>query len=177
MALIDPQGKLFGKINVIDAVVVLAVVLAGVGFALTRLGSGTGRVLSQATAPVEVDMLIRSLSIGDPSIFAPDKKTAVVIRNQPAGELTIRRVKVLPHLVTLAIDGKPQSIPDPGDPYGRDYVITLGGTADVTADGLVLGRVKAKIGTPIEIEGYKYIVRGSIVDVRQLAAASGNGKP
>lgn len=166
MALLDSQGKLFGKVNIIDGLIVTAGIVAV--FALVFLRSGTEAQLSQERKSVEVDMLIRSLSIANPGIFEPGKQTAVVIRNQPAGNLTIRRVKTQPHLISLVVNNKVTNILDPDDPYGRDYLITLTGTADVTGDGLVLGRVKAKVGTPIEIEGYKYIVKGGIVDVREV---------
>ncbi|UFP93964.1 DUF4330 domain-containing protein [Gloeobacter morelensis] len=172
MALIDPQGRLFGKINVIDAVVVAAVILALFAFLLSRGGSQAQIATQGGEQPVEVDMLIRSLSIGDPNVFPVGKPTSVIIRNQPAGELTIRRVRVIPHLVPVVIGSEIRNIQDPGDPYGRDYVVTLAGDASATGDGLVIGRVKAKIGTPIEIEGFKYILRGSIVDVRQLEKPS-----
>lgn len=164
-ALIDPQGKLFGKVNIIDALVVLALLLGGLAFVFLRTGTSTQ--ISEVTAPVEIDMIIRSLSVGDPRVFEVGKETSVVIRNQPAGNLTILKVKTLPHQVTLVVNGSVKTVSDPSDPYGKDFVVTLGGTAIVTKDGLVIGRVKAKIGTPVEIEGYKYILKGSIVDVRK----------
>lgn len=167
-ALIDSKGKLFGKVNIIDALVVLALLL-GIG-AFVFLRTGTSKQISQVTAPVEIDMIIRSLSVGDPKVFEVGKETSVVIRNQPAGNLKILNVKTLPHQVTLVVNGAVKTVADPSDPYGKDFVLTLGGTATVTNDGLVIGRVKAKIGTPVEIEGYKYILKGSIVDVRKQAA-------
>jgi hypothetical protein len=173
--LIDSQGKLFGRINIVDATVLLAVLAAL--FAFVFLRSDTSAQLSQERTPVEVDMLVRSLSIADPGIFEPGKETSVVIRNQPAGNLAIRRVKIQPHLVPLVINNRVTTIEDPDDPYGRDYVITLAGMADVTGDGLVIGRVKAKVGTPIEIEGYRYIVRGGIVDVRRTKAIAAQRTP
>jgi len=36
----------------------------------------------------------------------------------------------------------------------------------VTDDGLVLGDSKIKVGVPIELEGFKYRLKGSIIDVR-----------
>lgn len=165
-ALIDSQGKLFGKVNIIDAVVLLAFLLGVLAFVFLR--TGTTAQISQVTAPVEVDMIIRSLSVGDPKVFEVGKETSVVIRNQPAGNLKIMKVKILPHQVTLVVNDNVKTVNDPSDPYGKDFVVTLGGTANVTNDGLVIGRVKAKIGTPMEIEGYKYILKGSIVDVRKL---------
>ncbi|AGY58363.1 DUF4330 domain-containing protein [Gloeobacter kilaueensis] len=165
MALIDPEGRLFGKVNIIDAVVVTAIVIAIFAYVLSR-GSGKAEVAQAGNQPVEVDMLIRNLSIGDPKVFAIGKETQVVIRNQPAGSLTIGKVKVIPHLIPVVVNSRIENIPDPADPYGRDYLVTLLGTASTTDDGLIIGRVKAKIGTPIEIEGFKYVLKGGIVDVR-----------
>lgn len=171
MAFIDSEGRLFGKINVIDAAVVGALVLAVFAFVVLRGSSSGGAQMVSETQRVEVDMLIRSLSIGDPKVFPVGKDTQVVIRNQPAGSLRIERVKVIPHLIPVVIGNQIKNIPDPSEPYGNDYVVTMSGNANVTADGLVIARIKAKIGTPIEIEGFKYVLRGGIIDVRTVGAS------
>jgi hypothetical protein len=45
-------------------------------------------------------------------------------------------------------------------------LMTLGGNAQITDDGPVLGNNKVKIGTPIEVEGLTYRFNASIVEVR-----------
>ena len=44
--------------------------------------------------------------------------------------------------------------------------MTLREKAQLTDDAIVLGGNKIKVGVPIDIEGFKYRLRGSIVDVR-----------
>ena len=50
--------------------------------------------------------------------------------------------------------------------YSSDMLMTLGGNANITDDGPVLGNNKIKIGTPIELEGQTYRFNATIVEVR-----------
>jgi hypothetical protein len=45
-------------------------------------------------------------------------------------------------------------------------ILTLGGQAEVTATGAVLGGQKVKIGTLIELEGTDYDFNTSVIAVR-----------
>jgi len=58
------------------------------------------------------------------------------------------------------------SDPRPEMGYSADMLMTLGGNAQITDDGPVLGNNKVKIGTPIEVEGLTYRFNASIVEVR-----------
>ena len=72
-----------------------------------------------------------------------------------------------------APDGKSVlALPDPSEPFGKDLVVTIREKALRTEDGFVFGDSKVKVGTPIELEGFSYRLRGSIVDIRAQADVS-----
>jgi hypothetical protein len=39
-----------------------------------------------------------------------------------------------------------------------------------TEDGIIWGGQKLKVGVPIDVEGFKYRLRGSVLDVRMVDA-------
>lgn len=70
--IIDNKGKLFGKINVIDFLLILLVVLAVAFFAVKFVGGGAGAPASAETVRVEYyaeevsDFVVDCIRVGDP---------------------------------------------------------------------------------------------------------------
>ncbi len=172
MAILDSKGRLFGKVSILDfgAALVILLVIVGIFF----FPGTTGSVAQVGeTKPVEVDLIVRGLSVRDPEAllnqFNEQKKTRIIIRNQPYGEVDIKSVQPLPQ--TLAVpqpDGTVKELPDPraATAFSTDFLMSLSGQGRVTQDGLVLGNSKIKIGTPVELEGTDYNFRASVIDVR-----------
>jgi hypothetical protein len=173
MRIIDSKGRLFGKISILDlgaALVILAVII---GIFVVPGTSGTSTIAQVREQPVEVDVLVRGLSVRNPEAlihdFKTDKKTNIVIRNQPAGEAEIVNVNTLPRTVIVPQpDGSAKALADPRPEtqYSQDMIITLGGKAQMTDTGAVMGNQKVKIGTLIELEGQNYNFNTSVIEVR-----------
>ncbi|HEY9855765.1 MAG TPA: DUF4330 domain-containing protein [Stenomitos sp.] len=163
--MIDNQGRLFGKLNLLDFTVVLVVVAVVMGGMLARAGKAGVNQQLKGEAMAEFDLFIRG-GVSDPSIFKEGEKTFITIRNQPYAALTIRKVRVTPRTITVPVSGGVKAYPDPSEPYSKDVLLTLREKAQLTDDAIVLGGNKVKVGVPIDVEGFKYRLRGSIVDVR-----------
>lgn len=172
MAILDKQGRLFGKLSIVDvgAIAVISLTLIGLFLVPSNTGTSIAQIVSAETKPVEVEMLVRGLSVVDPdNLIKAGEKPNIIIRNQPRGKVTVKVVKLLvPKIPVPKADGTLNIIPDPrlDETYGRDFAIILGANAKVTADGIILESEKVKVGTPIEIESAKYIMRGSVMAVR-----------
>ncbi len=67
--------------------------------------------------------------------------------------------------------GSLQTVTDPADPYGYDYLVTLKDHALFTEDGFVTEGIKVKIGLNIEVEGKDYRVPGMIIAVNDTDSA------
>jgi len=176
MKLIDSHGRLFGKISVLDigAAIVIAMVAAAI-FVWPGTGSGSIAQVTVNTQPVEVDTIVRGLSVRDPAQFVEmlqsDGKTNIIIRNQPYGQVDLKAVEEVPRMVDVPQpDGSVIALPDPrtDELYSVNLIVTLAGNAQVTDDGVVFGNSKVKIGTPIELEGLTYNFNSSTIDVRIL---------
>lgn len=171
MAILDSKGRLFGKVSILDVGAALVILLVIVGIFFFPGTSGSVAQLS-GTKPVEVDVIVRGLSVRQPEVlmsqFKQEKKTNIIIRNQPYGQVDIKSVQELPR--TLAVPQPDGSVKERSDPransFSLDMMMTLGGQGTVTKDGIVLGNSKIKIGTPVELEGMDYRFNASIIDVR-----------
>ncbi|MEQ9553559.1 MAG: DUF4330 domain-containing protein [Coleofasciculus sp. G3-WIS-01] len=174
MSILDSKGRLFGKISILDlgAALVILLVIVGIFFFPGTSGSVAQLPGTSTTKPVQVDLVVRGLSVRNPedlmAQFREEKKTNIVIRNQPYGQVDILSVKELPRLLVIPQpDGSAKALPDPrSDTFSTDMVITLGGQATITDNGPVLGNSKIKIGTPVELEGKNYNFNASVIQVR-----------
>ncbi len=175
MKLLDSKGRLFGKVSILDLGAALIIFLVIVGIFVVPGKSGVSTIAQMAKKPIEVDVIVRGLGVRNPESFIEQfndsQKTKIVIRNQPAGEVEIKAVQPLPRTTVVPQpDGSVKALPDPRPEvvFFKDMILTLGGQAQITDTGAVLGNQKVKIGTLIELEGKDYNFNTSTIDVRIL---------
>jgi hypothetical protein len=169
---IDKQGRLFGLVHVLDlgAIALILLVLIGVVIVPGNGGYSIAQLLTAETRPVAVDMIVRGLSAKEPEkLIQAGDKVSIIIRNQPRGEVTVKSVSfAVPKVLVTQNQGQAIALPDPRavETFQTDVAIVLTGNAKVTEDGVIFGNEKVKVGTAIDIEGPKYIMRGSTMGVR-----------
>ncbi len=171
MKLIDKQGRLFGKISILDIGAILVILLVVGGIFFLPGNSGSVAKVGKTTKPVQLDILVRGLSAREPQKVIQDmkknQKTKIVIRNQPYGEINIENIQQLERLVAVPQpDGSVKALPDPTNQFSANLLITVAGQANITDSGPVLGNSKLKIGIPVELEGRTYNFNASVIDVR-----------
>lgn len=173
MAILDSQGRLFGKINLLDLGAALVILLVLIGIFFYPGTSGSVAQVNNVVKPVEIDLIVRGLNVRDPERlfdngFAKGNKTNIVIRNQPHGSLEIESVQQLPRTMLVPQpDGTLKEFTDPRpNQFSTDILLTLSGKATIRPDGPVVGNSKLKIGNPIELEGYNYNFNATVIDVR-----------
>jgi hypothetical protein len=173
MKILDSQGRLFGKLSILDLGAALVILLVLVGIFFFPGTSGSVAQVGVTTKPVEVDLVVRGLNVRDPQqLFdrglKAGGKTNIIIRNQPHGQIDVKSVKQLPRtLLVPQPDGSIKELSDPrANQFSTDMVLTLGGKAQITKDGPVLGNSKLKIGTPVELEGFNYNFNSTVIDLR-----------
>lgn len=176
MAILDSKGRLFGKVSLLDLGAGLIILMVVAGLFLLPGGSGSSVAqIGASTKPIEIDVIVRGLTVSDPKTFVTSlqeqKKTNIIIRNQPAGEVEVIGVKSLPRSVAVPQpDGSVKPMPDPRPEleYTVDMMVTLRGDAQVLDDGAVLAGNKVKVGSPLELEGQTYRFNAPVVGVRIL---------
>ncbi|OLP20423.1 pyruvate/2-oxoglutarate dehydrogenase complex,dihydrolipoamide dehydrogenase (E3) component [Leptolyngbya sp. 'hensonii'] len=173
MAILDSQGRLFGKINILDAGAILVILLVLIGIFVYPGATGSVAQVGVQTQAVEIDVISKGVGTSHADAFIKDlqgtKTINLIIRNQPYGQVNLKSVQLLPRNTAVPQpDGSVKALKDPRPEldYSTDMMLTLGGEAKVTKDGYVLGNSKIKIGSLVEMEGLKFNFNGSVVDVR-----------
>lgn len=173
MKILDSQGRLLSKVNILDLGAALVIVLVVVGIFFFPGTSGSVAQIGATTKPVEVDLIVRGLNIRNPQqLFEQGLKTGgktnIIIRNQPHGQIEIKSLKLLPRTTLVPQpDGSVRELPDPrANQFNTDMLLTLNGKAQITNNGPVLGNSKLKIGIPVELEGFNYNFNASVIDIR-----------
>lgn len=168
----DSRGRLFGKINLMDALFLLVLVGAALGIIAVQSGWHTtsGEVVKGET-DIEYTFLMHNAKTLRPDIFKPGEHLAITIRNQPRGQVEIVNAKVAPKSAIIQNPGGNfKLVDDPSDPHGYEYLVTVKDHATVTEEGYVTEGVKVKIGMTVDVEGFDYRFPAVIVDVRDLHA-------
>lgn len=172
MSILDRQGRLFGKISILDIGAALVILASVVGIFFIPASNSTGPVVGHTTEEAEVDVIVRGLNVLNPDKlredFKPGNRLSFVIRNQPAGSVEIKHVRPLDRLLAVSQpDGGVKAVKDPRpDSYSMDMIVTVAGKGQSTEGGFTLGGTKVKIGTSIEIDQKNYNFNASVIDVR-----------
>ena len=131
MELLDSKGRLLGKVSILDLGAALAIFLAIVSIFVVPNKSGTSTIAQVVRTPIEVDVIVRGLGVGDPTLlinqFKETKMTNIVIRHQPAGEFEIKKITPLPRTVAVPQpDGSVKALPDPRPEiiFFQDMILT-----------------------------------------------------
>ena len=173
MPLLDTNGRLFGKFNVLDAGLVMLLALGGLGLFLVQSNlHATSKAMVQGETDLDIRVMF-TLRSEDAQLLKAGDETHITVRNQPRGAVQIVDVQKVPVQVMLALNGTPTAVTDTTEKHVYSYWVTLRDHATITKEGYVAEGVKIKVGVPVDLEGFKYFVHGGIVDVRPVAQASG----
>ena len=166
--------NIFGKFNIVDAIIILGVCIAlAVGIFTMKHMRSTADKQIEATSPISFQVFLRGVTVtGEAFPIKSDSKTFITIRNVPYTELQVTEVTSSPRLTALASSKSEKQyilINDPGQPSIFDAVVTITDTAKITKDGAVVGGNKIKMGLPVTLEGENYKFNGTISDVRVIS--------
>jgi len=161
----------------IDLGAAAAVLLAVVGVVWSpKLSSSVARATG-GMQPVDVTVDVRGVpsanASGLLSSVTKAGKVAIVIRNQPHGTVTIRRIEPLERRISIVTpDGRVVSAADPNQKvFGTfDARFVLKGEGKRSGDVVLLGSQPIKIGVPVELEGDTFRFNGTVTDLRPGAS-------
>jgi Domain of unknown function (DUF4330) len=173
MSILDRQGRLFGKISILDIGAALVIVASILGIFLIPAGNSSSPVVGGAkTETAEIDVVVRGLNVLNPDKlredFKPGNKLSFVIRNQPTAPVEISSVRPLERLLALPQpDGSVKAVKDPRpDSFSVDMIVTVLGQGQATDGGFTVGGTKVKIGSSVEVDQKNYNFNASVIDVR-----------
>lgn len=159
--ILDKSGKLFGKINIIDLGVILAVLLVVVGV-VVRFSGSAGKITTQTT---NIEYQVRVQSVREQTVNALQKKGRVTNKKYTDVVGEIKDVQVTPakqRVVLANGQSKEALLPD-----RYDCLITIECDGKETKDGYFNSN-NEELSTGRDYEIYsKYIsTAGTIVSVK-----------
>jgi Domain of unknown function (DUF4330) len=152
---IDGRGRILGKLNIVD-LVVLVVIVAIVVFAAVRLTGGG----SVATVPVKISFIDRSVA----QTLVPGMQAKGTIRDSGGNVIgQLQSVEVTPSIQELlTTDGQYKTFPSTTR-SDVTYVVSCQGTV---ADSTVhVGQLAARVGADVHIVGPGYEAQTTIANV------------
>ena len=161
------------SLSPIDAAagVVAMAALAGVIWS-PKLSSAVAKATG-ALKPVQVSVDVHRLYSADPEQLLNSAREEaalnIVIRNQPAGRVTLVSVDDLTNpLTAVQPDGSVVIADAPSSLLPRHARFVMEANAEITPSGVVIGGTKLKVGVPIELEGRLYRLNGVVSGVAPL---------
>lgn len=157
MKFVDDKGRLFGLINIVDLLVLLAVllVLGGAYYKFSGRGVVAGAektVRLTVLAPVQRPEIIDDMKVGD-RMVSGSSYTGVVIKDiwtrpseMVATDSAGRRVMTI-------------------DPYYLDAFVTLEGRTNISGATINMGGQEIRSGKDYFVKSLKYEVKGTIIEV------------
>ena len=161
------------SLSTIDAVagVVALAALAGVIWS-PKLSSAVAKATG-AVKPVQVSVDVHRLYSADPEQLLNSAREEaglnIVIRNQPAGRVTLVSVDDLTNpLTAVQPDGSVVIADAPSTALPRHARFVMEAQAEIKPSGVVIGGTKLKVGVPVELEGRLYRLKGVVSGVMPL---------
>ena len=161
------------SLSTIDAVagVVALAALAGVIWS-PKLSSAVAKATG-AVKPVQVSVDVHRLYSADPEQLLNSAREEaglnIVIRNQPAGRVTLVSVEDLTNpLTAVQPDGSVVIADAPRTALPRHARFVMEAQAEIKPSGVVIGGTKLKVGVPVELEGRLYRLNGVVSGVMPL---------
>lgn len=156
MAIIDEKGRLFGKINVIDLLVIigLVTVIAGAGYKFflapraVKAQNAEVTVIIPAVRPEEA----QSIQAGDQ-----------LVTDTTVTDARVKKVEIKPALtVTTRSDGTTLLTTNP---YRKDAYVTLEGKVSLGPTAMKFAGQDIRVGKDFWLKSLRYELKGSVLSI------------
>lgn len=157
MALMDGKGRLFGKINIVDLLIVLFLIAIAAGGYLFFFGGSEKKVVETAKVVYEFEItnvnkdFMDAITTGDPIRDS--------VRGNELGTVVSKESRQATMLNEDLINGR-YVIADVPDAY--DVVIAIEADADITPANIIIGGAEVKVGKKFFIKGKGYANQGFV---------------
>jgi len=160
MALMDKKGRLFGKINIIDLIIVLLIAAIGFGAYGIFFGGKEKQVLQ--TSKVVYDFEITNVNKDFVDAINPGDPIRNSVRGNDLGTVVGKAARQATMLNEDLVNGR-YVIAEVPNAY--DVVITIEANANVTPANIIVGGDEIKVGKKFYIKGKGYANQGFITRI------------
>lgn len=160
MALKDNKGKSFGKLNMVDYIIIF-VLLALVGGVYYVFFGGSDKQVVE-TSKVLYEFEITNVNKAFVDAITPGDPIRDNIRGSEIGKVVSKASRNATMLNEDIINGR-YVIADVPDMY--DVVITIEGQANITPANIIVGGAEIKVGKKFSIKGKGYANQGFVTKI------------
>lgn len=164
MTLIDSRGRLFGKVNIIDLLVVVMIVLAAYGYWHTRASSAGLAALRGTDRQIEATFLVSNVRPATVDVIKVGDKVNDSRTNTYLGEITAVRVEPAEIAVTMP-DGR---IYESSSAIRKDVWVTLRGAGRVSPNAITLGSTEIRVGSQVSLKTNIFAVQSTTMAIKIL---------
>ncbi len=158
--MIDKKGKLFGKVNIIDVVIVSAVIVLVAWFAWAKFGRDLRNEVAAREQPIEYTVVITGIR----GTTADAVKTGDRMFEFKTGALigTVKSVSTEPQELVILGGGVAVRM---DDPKRVDAFVTLQGTARVSEDVVTVNGVEIRVGASVGLKSKYVQAQGNVMSM------------
>ena len=160
MALIDKKGRLFGKVNIVDLIIILVILSLIGGIYFVFFGGSDKQVVE--TSKIVYEFEITNVNKDFFDAITPGDPIRDNIRGNEIGTVVSKVFRKATMLNEDLINGKYVIVEVP-DAY--DVVITIEGKANITPANIIVGGAEIKIGKKFSIKGKGYANQGFVTKI------------
>jgi len=157
MALIDGKGRLFGKINIVDLLIVVLILLIAGGVYLVFLGGSDKQAVEKSKVVYEFEITNVNKDFVD--AITPWDPIRDSTRGNELGTVVGKESRKATMLNEDLINGR-YIIAEVPDAY--DVVITIVAQASITPANIIVGGEEVKVGKKFFIKGKGYANQGFV---------------
>ena len=158
MALIDREGRLFGKINLVDFLIMILIIGAFLGYMMKKQ---VGPVIITNVKPIEITVMVASMR---PGVLANIQEGDQIFAKDGADVGTIKSVTVKPAKVLTTTDQGQVKIAE--DPWHKEVTMVVGGSGTSSKNTVKLGITEVRAGTEFTVRGIDFEVISQIQKVK-----------
>lgn len=160
MAILDNKGRLFGKINMVDLLIVLLLVSIAAGAYLFFFGGSDNQVAE--TGKVVYDFEITNVNKDFVDAITPGDPIRDSNRGNELGTVVSKTSREATMLNEDLINGR-YVIAEVPDAY--DVIITIEANGNITPANIIVGGAEVKVGKKFFIKGKGYANQGFVTKI------------
>jgi hypothetical protein len=160
MPWLDERGRLFGRVNIVDLMVLALVLIVA-----ARLGlkSRVFRAVNPSTVkPVEVVLVVEDVRQATVDAMQEGETVLNTKSNAVLGKLVKKEVRPAQKEVQTA-DGR---LVLAESPFKKDVYLTVRGEGQVTSNVIILGGAEMRVGASVAVKGLKFSVNSTVLGVK-----------
>lgn len=164
MSLIDSRGRIFGKVNIIDLLIVVMVLTAAYGYWHARSGSTGLAALRGGDRQVEAVFVVSNVRPATSTAIKVGDKVNDSKTNTYLGEVTAVRVEPAEIAVTMP-DGR---VYESTSKTRQDVWVTIRGSGRVSPNAITLGSTEIRVGAQISLKTNIFAVQSTVMGIKVL---------